>query len=321
MDSFDAVETRDDLEALFEVLRGARDCDDRAAVFTAYSLSANPDFQHMREKRAYAYESLIHTFRRLSAEKPLDYEGTWELWEQGISEGLFRPQCHGREHFSIPLLEHKLRGRDQDMEANLHAESMAGLADVPEMPGVGFTHAFGLSDLSQLAQQRNIIADGLRLFEEIFGFPSSTFAPPALKLHSSLCDYAAGFGVKSIDRPFFGLQPVGSGKMRRSLNFLTPPQKGRVGKVVRTLSFEPCSGIKADPVGQALREIGAAFRWKKPAIISSHRVNYAGHIDPKNRKRGLAQLRQLLCGIKKNWPDVRFVTVDELVEIMELGQR
>jgi len=321
MDCYDAVETCEDLEALFEVLRGVRDSDDRAAIFTAYALPANPDFHHMREEHAYAYESLTQTFRRLSAEQPRAYEGTWELWQEGMREGLIRPQCHGREHFSVPLLERKLRQRDRDLESNLRVESMAGLADSPEMPGVGFTHAFGLHDFSLLDNQREIIADGFRLFNEIFGFSSSTFTPPALKLHSSLDEYVASLGVKSIDKPFSGRQPAGNGKMRRSVNFLTPPRKGRVGKVVRTLSFEPCSGNKADPVGQALREIEAAFRWKKPAIISSHRVNYAGHIDPENRKRGLSQLEQLLCGIRKNWPDVRFVTVDELVDIMESGGR
>src|SRR6056297_2468844 len=139
MDCYDAVETCEDLEALFEVLRGVRDSDDRAAIFTAYALPANPDFQHMREVHAYAYESLTQTFRRLSAEQPRAYEGTWELWQEGMREGLIRPQCHGREHFSVPLLERKLIERDLDLEANLQVESLAGISNSPEMPGVGFT--------------------------------------------------------------------------------------------------------------------------------------------------------------------------------------
>ena len=319
MDRFDAVETREDLEALFETLSSVVDRDGRNPVFTAYALSANPDFGRMGKERSYAYEILTQTFQRLAATQPHAYEGTWKLWQEGMQRGLLRPQFHGREHFNIPLLGEKLRRRDRDIEENLAVESLAGLSGVPDMPGVAFTQAFGLSDLSQLDQQREIIAEGLKLFEQIFGFASATFAPPGLKLHKSLDEYVWSLGVASIDKPFYGRQPAGKGRTRRSINFLSPPRKDRVGKIVRTLSFEPGSGIKPDPIGAALREIEVAFRWRKPAIISSHRVNYAGHIDPANRKKGLSQLSQLLGAIKKSWPDVRFVSIDELVAIMQSG--
>lgn len=321
MDEYDGVETREDLEALFETLSRHVDADGRKALFTAYVLAANPDFNSIRQQRTYGYESVAQTFERLAAEKPRSYEGTWEVWQQGMSEGLIRPQFHGREHFSVPLIEWKLRNHSPDLEANLEVDSMAGLSPVPEMPGVGFTHAFGLHDLSLLERQREILADGLRLFHEVFGFFSTTFTPPALKLHPELDSFVSGLGVKSIDKPLFGYQPAGNGRMRRSVNFLTPPRNGRLGKVVRTLSFEPCSGSKEDPVGHALREMESAFRWRKPVIISSHRVNYVGHISPSNCVRGLGALDQLLGAIKKNWPDVRFVSVDELVDTMESGSR
>ena len=317
MDRVDAVETREDLESLFEALQTVQDANGRPCVFTAYTLSANPDFQHMRKERTYAYETVCQTFDRLSSDQPSAYEGTWRMWREGIASGLIRPQFHGREHFNVPLLESKLRDWSPDLEANLEVESMAGLTGVLEMPGVAFTHAFGLHDPAVLGQQREVIKEGVRLFEEIFGFRSTTFTPPAGKLHPSLDGWVHSLGVKAVDKPFFGKQCVGRGRTQRSINFLTPPRTGRIGKVVRTLSFEPCSGVKSDPVGEALREIEIAFRWGKPAIISSHRVNYGGHIDPNNGKRGLGALQDLLQRIKKLWPDIRFVSVDELVEIME----
>lgn len=316
MDSYDAVETREDLEALFETLARVADRDGRKAVFTAYSLPANPDFDHMRRDHTYAYETLIRTFERLAGDQPRAYEGTWELWQQGMEDGLLRPQFHGREHFSVPLLEHKLRNRDADIEVNLQVNSMAGLSNVAEMPGISFTEAFALHDLSLLDMQREIIQGGLQLFKKVFGFDSITFAPPGLKLHKSLDEFVRSLGLKSIDKPFYGRQPAGNGRTRRSFNVLSGPRKRRIGKIVRTLSFEPCSGVKSDPVGQALRGIEAAFRWRKPAIISSHRVNYGGHIDPSNRDRGLSQLGDLLERITRTWPDVRFVSIDELVDIM-----
>jgi len=66
-----------------------------------------------------------------------------------------------------------------------------------------------------------------------------------------------------------------------------------------------------------LNQVAAAFRWHKPAIISSHRVNFAGHIDPHNREFGLDALRRLLGGIIERWPDAHFISADALVDKIE----
>jgi hypothetical protein len=320
MDTFDALETRADLEALFDVLRSVQGADGIPPAFTAYALSANPDFNALRDEGRYAPEGLPDTFACLAAEQPDAYEGAWSLWQQGMAEGLIHPQFHGREHVSVPLIEAKLTRGDDDLLANIEVESMAGLKPIPEMPGVGFTHSFGLHDKSLLPQHREIFADGLARFAAVYGFASRTFTPPAQQLHPSLDAYVHELGVEAIDKSFFYRRPLGNGRRRPSINFLRPSTQNRVGTIVRTLSFEPTSGTKSDPVGHALAQIDTAFRWRKPAIISSHRVNYAGHINPKNREQGLAALAELLQGIVKRWPDVRFITADALVDEMREGK-
>jgi len=320
MDTFDALETRADLDALFEVLRSVRGADGIPPAFTAYALSANPDFNALRNEGRYAPEALPDTFARLSADQPDAYEGAWSLWREGMAEGLIHPQFHGREHVSVPLIEAKLVRGDDDLNANIEVESTAGLKAIPEMPGVGFTHSFGLHDKSLLPQHREILADGLARFEAVYGFASRTFTPPAQQLYPSLDAYVHELGVEAIDKSFFYQRPVGNGRRRPSINFLRPPTQKRAGTIVRTLSFEPTSGTKSDPVGHALAQIDTAFRWRKPAIISSHRVNYAGHIDPKNRQQGLGALAELLQAIIKRWPDVRFITADALLDEMREGK-
>lgn len=321
MDTFDALETRADLEALFEVLRTVRDAEGNSAVFTAYALSANPDFYALRNEGRYAPEPLPDTFARLADEQPAAYEGAWSLWREGMAEGLIHPQFHGREHVSVPLIEAKLARGDDDLNANIEVESMAGLECIPEMPGVGFTHSFGLHDKSLLPRHRDILADGLARFEAVYGFASRTFTPPAQQLHPSLDAYVHQLGVEAIDKSFFYQRTVGNGRRRPSINFLRQPSEKRSGTIVRTLSFEPTKGIESDSVGHALAQIDTAFRWHKPAIISSHRVNYAGHIDPKNRQKGLAALAELLHGIVKRWPDVRFITADALLDEMRTNNQ
>ena len=70
-----------------------------------------------------------------------------------------------------------------------------------------------------------------------------------------------------------------------------------------------------------MKQIETAFRWNKPAIISSHRVNFCGHIDPKNREKGLDSLKQLLQEIVKKWPDVEFMAADELASCVKNEKR
>ena len=65
-----------------------------------------------------------------------------------------------------------------------------------------------------------------------------------------------------------------------------------------------------------MNEINIAFKWKKPAVISSHRVNYIGVLNTLNRDYGLLQLRRLLEQILKIWPEVEFMTSDELGKLL-----
>lgn len=320
MDNFDALETREDLAALFEVLERARGADGKPAVVTAYALSANPDFDTLRSEGRYVPEALPDTFARLEVEQKQAYEGTWALWQEGMHRELLHPQFHGREHFSLPLIEAKLAKNDDDLRANLEVDSMAGLRRLPAMPGVGFTHSFGLHDESLLPCQREVIKDGLDRFEKVFGFRSRTFTPPAQRLHPLLDDFVFRHGVRAIDKPFLTRRPTGKGKSRPMVSFLRAPTRERPGTIVRTLSFEPCSNARSDAIGHALRQIELAFRFRKPAIISSHRVNFAGHIDPSNRSRGLTALRALLAAITRRWPDARFITADQLVGTMEVAR-
>ena len=65
-----------------------------------------------------------------------------------------------------------------------------------------------------------------------------------------------------------------------------------------------------------MQQIEAAFRWNLPANISSHRVNFCGHIDPKNRETGLKALKELLDAIVKRWPEVEFMSSDQLGDLI-----
>lgn len=54
----------------------------------------------------------------------------------------------------------------------------------------------------------------------------------------------------------------------------------------------------------------------KPAIVSSHRANYVGGMDIDHRDCNLIFLNSLLKKIFTTWPDVEFVSSDELFAMM-----
>ena len=87
--------------------------------------------------------------------------------------------------------------------------------------------------------------------------------------------------------------------------------------MVRNVVFEPTEDRGIDWVNFTMKQIETAFRWNKPAIISSHRVNFCGHIEPKNREKGLESLQLLLKQFVQKWPDVEFMAADEMALILK----
>ena len=86
--------------------------------------------------------------------------------------------------------------------------------------------------------------------------------------------------------------------------------------LTRNCSFEPSSSTNIDWVNSCMKEIENAFFWHKPAIISSHRVNYIGRINQENAEKGLKDLDNLLSLIIEKWPQVEFMTSTELGELI-----
>lgn len=316
-DRFDALETAQDLEALYEVLTAVSDSLGNHAVVTPYTLCANVDIDAMREgSDSYRYLSLLKTFELAANAYPQSYSNAWSLWQEGIRSGLLRPQFHGREHLSIEVFDRLRNANNKLLGTVLRNRSVVALDNASAAEDIGFSHAFGYSADTDIRYHKTVLKEGLSLFAETFGFSSLSFAPPALRLHPTLYKFVEKHGVKGIDKPFReGGYPQGA-KARTRYNYLGQRKGEGHVSIVRNVVFEPTNDASVDSVELAIRQIASAFRWHKPAIISSHRVNFAGHIEPSNRALGLESLRRLLTRITRLWPDVRFVGADDLVRLM-----
>ena len=141
------------------------------------------------------------------------------------------------------------------------------------------------------------------------------FNPPGGREHPGIHKYLKEMGVKYLDTPFLKEEHQGNGKYKKIVNWTGKTNKDHQTYLVRNVVFEP-THRKINHVEKALKQIRAAFYWNRPAIISSHRVNFCGYIDENNRKTGLRALKYLLKEITKRWPDVEFMASDELGELI-----
>lgn len=181
--------------------------------------------------------------------------------------------------------------------------------------GITYQAAFDIEDISQLHYQAEIIKDGLRLFEQLFGYRASYFVPPNGPFNNHLEAVSASEGIRFMYASKIQNEPQGEGKI--NIRYHYPGQQNSHGQyyLSRNCFFEPSEPGK-DWVDSCLNDIRMAFFFHKPAVISSHRVNYIGTLDPSNRARGLLQLRELLSKILKTWPDVEFLSSVDLGQLM-----
>jgi len=315
-DKYDTLETREDLEALYDVLSSVKDKNDHPAVFTPFALSSNIDFEAMASDnfQEYIYELLPQTFQKLSNRQPLAYSGAWELWKEGIDKGLMKPQYHGREHFNLRLFKGKLKKRDRHLLISLKNNSNIGLKSVG-FENIKYTAAFGYSSLDEIAALKDIAIDGVKNFQQVYGYNPCHFMAPTANVHGDVVSALKPHGIVAYDRGIVFKEYQGKGKYKTKYNYTGKRNKDGQIILVRNVVFEPTSDSSIH-VDQALAQVAAAFYWNKPANISSHRVNYCGHIEEKNRMIGLSQLNILLKKIVKRWPDVEFISSSDLIKIM-----
>ena len=316
-DAFDTLETKEDLEMLFEALSSVKDKNANNAVFTPFALACNIDFEKMTESNneIYHYEPLPTTYEKLVAKDPIAYEGTWSLLKEGISTGLLVPQFHGREHFNLKVFEEKLAQKDIELLTALKNRSLTSLSG-SGYATINYTAAFEFSEYKENEHFTNIIIEGLDIFEEVYGYRSVHFNPPGGREHPIIHKVLKEAGIKYLDTPFVKIEHQGNGNYKKIVNYTGKKNKIGMTYEVRNVVFEPTDDRGFDWVDYAFKQIQTAFFWHRPAIISSHRVNFCGHIDPKNRKMGIDALKVLLQRIVKKWPEIEFMSADQLGDLI-----
>lgn len=307
---YDNLATSQDLESLYEVLSSVKDSTGRPAVFTPVSIVANPDFQKIEDSgfQEYFYEPFTETLKRFPG-----CENAFELWKEGIDKRLFVPQMHGREHLNVPDWMRALRSGDKHALLSFR-EQFWGYIPVSD-PEADYLAAFLAEGREDLLVMEKIIEDGLNLFEELFSYRAVFFVPPNGVFNNSLNRALTANGIKYRSNSKIQVEALRKGETKKRLHYHGKRGKHGVRYIIRNVVFEP-SREGVDWVDTCMNQIDSAFRWNKPAIISTHRVSFVGALYQENRDKGLGLLSALLKAIVKRWPEVEFRTTEELGTLM-----
>lgn len=306
-DQFDGLEKADDLSMLFDVLTSVKDCKGKFAVFTPYANIANIDFEGIiRDNyQSYKYELLPITLNKLPG-----YEGTWEMWKQGIENNIFCPQFHGREHINIKIFNDLLKNKSPLLMACLENKSYTGLP-LDLYKNINYNETYCFENFEENKELEIQIQDGLKQFENIFGYKATNFTSPGAYQNEILDNVLSDSGIKFVDSVFLKKTHQGNSKYNNGIIYWGK-QKNNLTYFLRNAVFEPTQYDNDDQVNSCIKEIETAFLWGKPANISSHRINFSGVLDSNNREKGITSLKKLLKKIIQKWPDVEFMSASEL---------
>ncbi len=313
---YDGLATSKDLEDLFDVLTSVKDKNGQYAVITADAVVANPDFEKIEASgfTEYYYEPFTETLKKSSR-----HQGAFELWKQGMDAGIFHPQFHGREHLNIKKWLMALRSDDGITRRAFDYRTYGLTSAVDSRINRNYMGAFDSALPEDIESYKQILEEGLELFENIFGYRSESFIATTYTWSPLIEPILKQNGVRYLQGTVKQRVPIDEGLSfkYKNTNFQGRKSNSGLTYLMRNCFFEPSQSIISNPVDDCLNRIALAFRWGKAAVISSHRLNFIGSIDKSNTDKNLPLFRELLQCIVKQWSDVEFMSSDQLGKIIE----
>ncbi|MFD2201842.1 hypothetical protein [Shivajiella indica] len=312
-DKHDSLESTEDLESLYKTLTTVQDSKGNPAVLTAYHVMANPNFEAIEKngRTKYGYETILETYKR-----NLHTQDSFAAIQKGMELGIYIPQFHGREHIHVKRWMEAINSNSSKEQLAFQNQAIiwTGSEHDKNPYKKDYFKGFDYETNQEAKEVESIHQDGLRLFKEIFGMESVTFTAQGSVWGDHLLPMLNKGGVRLIGGQ--QLHPDCQGAYKTINKYWGT--KNTLDQIYwrRNCLFEPARNQNFDWVGKCLREIEIAFRWGKPAVISSHRENFIGSVFEENRIQSLQKLEQLLKKVLKKWPDVQFISSAQLAEIM-----
>jgi hypothetical protein len=301
------LESAAEVAALASTLNEFRGGDGFPPVWQANTILAAPDFEQLLPP-LFPGDALPLVFL---PDTPTRWHrpGMWEEVTRAREAGLWWPELHGLHHLPATAWLAALR---------------RGVADARrawEQRCVVCETALGSSeyDPREPVERRNRdLEAAVERFRALFGRAPSSLCAPSYRWDAWLEDAAERLGISSLQgkseqegRPF--------PRLARLLDrYRWPDLHAKRLYLPMRIAFEPRGGAGEGPLGVDVvhRAVRAAWKRGQPAVVSTHRANYA-HLDPAWTEAGRAALRDLLGRLMAD--GARFLTDAEIHALVERG--
>ncbi len=312
----DCIESSEDLTALFSVLRSFKDYKNNHPCITANFAVANPDFDNTDYLNGiYNYETFTKTYQRLYG---LD-NNMLSLINEGISDHVFKPQLHAREHLNVSRWMRDLKSGNPHLRIAFENRTLDTQSSLTPQTKFGYMDSLNYDTKDELKSLEKIITDAANIFCDTFGYRSETFIASCFIWSPKVEKFLKNVGIQMLQTDFYQSYCPADGTSFTIRKPHYTGQKNRHGQIysVRNCEYEPVYDHNLTKrVEKCLMGVQRAFENKKPAIIDTHRVNYIGTINPENAKIGREGLFLILEKLLKAYPDIEFLSSDELCRLM-----
>jgi hypothetical protein len=307
--TFDSLESPEDLEDIFNSFLKIKDFRGNSPIITANTIMANPDYDKIRNNK---FEQFYFEPFNQSYTKYQGNQNSLKVIQQGIDQKIYFPQLHGREHIFVNHWMQALRtGEKETMLAfNQHVYGLS--TTISSSKRKSYLTALDLNNENEIEAHLTVLSDAQNMFKQHFGFTSSSFIAPNYTWHPK----------HEIIFKKIGIETIQGGRAQKAPNNLLGYNtiKHYMGKVnylnqlylVRNSSFEPSIRPKIHWQKKIIKDAKIAFSVGAPIIISSHRVNFMGGMVQRNRHENLKNFIIILQTLLNSYPDIEFMSTNEL---------
>ena len=312
----DSIATEADLQALFEVLNSVRDSKGSPACITANVCTANPNFRAIKASdfKEFHYVPFTDNLKQYSSGNSL-----FEIWREGESASLFKPQLHGREHLHALAWLTELNKGNKALLKAFELESWGIPYKAKSIQRRANLQA-ALDEYGLAGEQLfhiNWIEDSVKIFESTFGYKSKSFVAPAYVWNAINNKTLSQNGIKSLQGIKLQYEPFHNSETRYSKKLRYIGQRDIGSGLIyttRNVFLEVHRNPNEDWVARCMSLIHKTIKSNKPVIISSHRINFVGRLETTHRDISLKALQTILKNIVKAYPTVEFLNSAQLAD-------
>lgn len=303
---FDTIENNYDINRIANSLLKFKDRNNNSPNFTINTCVTNPDFNSIKNDgfNKYSYVTLSKTYDRNKCGDVIN------SLVEGERNGIFDIQYHGRQHFHVGEYMNLIKTSTLIkylFDLNIYAISFENSKEI-KTPYLATYFPF------KNYNRTNDFLQGLSIFYDTFKKNPESFIAPVYIWNDEIEKEASKNYIKSIQGLYYRIDyedKITGVKKYRYRN------KYRILNTYRNCFFEPSLSKNYNWIDNCLFEISNAFYYNKPAIISTHRLNYVSGINSTNADENLELLERLLYQILKFWPNVIFSTTTNLKDFLQ----